>query len=404
VARAIDEAEAARRIAAQHADRAVEFRASRDDGVRALTRLLGQAAHAEIADDLVAQTLQAFTDYVDACKARAEVAQQAARRPDLIAAHTQRQQLEASHQQALSVREAQGGNVVELAATVGLIAEPLEAAADGLRRWVREQEARREAFTKRKTDVALLDQLLGGRELDDLKSDLATQIANAGDEPDVPMPPDLNVFSAEAKSRHDRTINLDGQLKGKIQTLGNDLGPVAEAAEAEADAMRAVTQVETLATCLSAATDELMNAKERANASIAPALADRMRPWLPRVTNGRYHDVTVDPGDLTMQVTEATGQVRQADRLSLGTTEQIYLLLRVTLSQVLSGGAETAPLIFDDVTTQSDAVRTVAVMEMLHELSTEHQVILFTQEDEVIEWAQQHVDPDRDKMIQLVAP
>ena len=404
VARAIDDAGAARKLAAQHAEHAAEFRASRDDRARTLSRLLGQDAHAEITDDLVAQTVQMFVEYVEACKERAEVAQQAARRPDLVEAHTQRQQLEASHQKALSARQNQGRDVVELAAAVGLNAESLEAAVDELRRWVREQEAKRESLTARKMDAALLEQLLGGRELADLKSDLATQMANAGDEPDVPMPPDLNAFSAESKDRHDKVINLDGQLKGKIQALGNDLGSVAEAAEAEADALRAVTQVEALASCLDAATLELKNAKERANASIAPALADRMRPWLPRVTNGRYHDVTIDPSDLTMQVTETTGQVRQADRLSIGTTEQIYLLLRVTLSQVLSGGTETVPLIFDDVTTQSDNVRTVAVMELLHELSTEHQVILFTQEDEVVEWAQRNIDPNRDKIIALAAP
>ncbi|OBF48801.1 AAA family ATPase [Mycolicibacterium monacense] len=404
LARAIDDARAARILAAKHAENAGEFLAARDDRVRTLSRLLGQADHAEITEDFVALTIQRFTEYVDVCKTRAGVAQQAARRPDLVEAYTHRQQLEASHQQALAAREAQGRDVVDFAAAVGLNAESLEAASSQLRRWVSEQEAKRVAFTERKTDVALLEQLLGGRELADLKSDLATQTANAGDEPDVPMPPNLNAFVAEAKDRHDRMINLDGQLKGRIQALGNALGSVAEAAEAEADALRAVTQVETLASCLDAATAELKNAKERANASIAPALANRMRPWLPRVTNGRYQDVTVDPGDLTIQVTETTGQVRQADRLSLGTTEQIYLLLRVTLSQVLSGSTETAPLIFDDVTTQSDNTRTLAVMKLLHELSTEHQVILFTQEDEVVEWAQRNINPARDRIIALRAP
>ena len=149
---------------------------------------------------------------------------------------------------------------------------------------------------------------------------------------------------------------------------------------------------------------ELDRARAQAYASIAPALQDRMRPWLPRVTNGRYLDVSVEPNDLTMQVTEAGGQKRQADRLSHGTTEQIYLLLRVALSEVLSGGAETAPLILDDVTTQSDSDRTVAVMELLHELSKEHQVILFTQEDDVVAWAEQHCDPERDALIALPAP
>ncbi|MCG5434542.1 hypothetical protein LV457_19920 [Mycobacterium sp. MYCO198283] len=99
-----------------------------------------------------------FTEYVGACKARAETAQQAARRPDLVEAHTQRQQLEASNLQALAAREAQGRDVVEFAAGLGLNAESPEAAADQLRRWVSEQEAKRAAYAKWKTDVARLEQ------------------------------------------------------------------------------------------------------------------------------------------------------------------------------------------------------------------------------------------------------
>ncbi|MGQ9410269.1 AAA family ATPase [Mycolicibacterium gilvum] len=403
IAREIDAAGAARIAAAKHADHAAEFRAARDDRVRVLSSLLG-GQDPLTTEDPVAQPLQMFTDYVDACKSRAEVAQQAARRADLVEAHSQRLQLEANHRQALSLRETQGREVIQRAAALGVTADPLEIAIEQLRRWVSEQETKRAALTTWKTDVALLEQLLGGRELTDLQSELAALTADAGDEPEEPMPPDLTTFVTDAKALYDRMIDLDGQLKGKIQALGNALGSVADAVEAEADAQRAADQVETLASCLDAAAAELANAKERANASIAPALADRMRPWLPRVTNGRYRDVTVDPGDLTIHVTEKTGQVRQADRLSLGTTEQIYLLLRVTLSQVLSGGTETAPLIFDDVTTQSDTTRTVAVMELLHELSAEHQVILFSQEDEVVEWAQRNIDPTRDTIIPLPAP
>ncbi|MBB2989655.1 hypothetical protein FHR72_001118 [Mycolicibacterium iranicum] len=404
IARAIDETGAALERAATHAERTTELRAIRDDRARVLFQLLGVEGHAEMAEGSVEQAIQLFFEYVEACKGRAEVAQLAARRPDLAETQAQRQQIEVRHQQALATREAQRRDVVELVAVVGLNAESAEGAADQLRQWVSEQEEKRAALTKRKTDVALLEQLLGGRGVRDLELDLATQTAYAGEEPDAPMPPDLNAFVTGAKDQHDRMINLDGQIKGRIQTLGSSLGSVAEAVEAEADALRAVTQVQTLQSCLDAASVELEKAKERANASIAPALANQMRPWLPRVTNGRYHDVSVDPADLTINVTERTGQVRRADRLSLGTTEQIYLLLRVTLSQVLSGGAETAPLIFDDVTTQSDNTRTVAVMELLHELSTEHQVILFTQEEEVVEWAQQNIEPPRDKTIALVAP
>lgn len=404
LAREIDAAGVARIAASKHADKAGEFEAARNERVRALASLLGDERLLEITNEVVAQTLRKFTEYVEACKQRAEIAQQAARRADLVEARSQRLQLEATHQQALSIREAQGREVVQLAAALGFTAEPLETAVEQLRGWISEQDAKRARLTQRKTDVALLEQLLGGRETQHLQSDLAALTATAGDEPEEPMPPDLNAFVEDAKALYNRMIDLDGQLKGKIQALGSALGSVAVSVEEEADAERAVSQVEMLASCLDAAAGELENAKERANASIAPALAERMRPWLPRVTNGRYRDVTVDPADLTIQVTEKTGQVRQADRLSLGTSEQIYLLLRVTLSQVLSGGVETAPLIFDDVTTQSDNTRTLAVMELLHELSAKHQVILFSQEDEVLAWAQEHLDPLRDRLIQLPAP
>ncbi|MDP9817199.1 hypothetical protein [Spirilliplanes yamanashiensis] len=82
----------------------------------------------------------------------------------------------------------------------------------------------------------------------------------------------------------------------------------------------------------------------------------------------------------------------------------MFLLLRVTLSQVLSADRETPPLILDDVTVQSDHARTMAIMTLLHEVSADHQVVLFTQEQEVLAWAEESLDVSRDKLIALPAP
>ncbi|GAA0804527.1 hypothetical protein Sya03_25000 [Spirilliplanes yamanashiensis] len=79
-------------------------------------------------------------------------------------------------------------------------------------------------------------------------------------------------------------------------------------------------------------------------------------------------------------------------------------MLRVTLSQVLSADRETPPLILDDVTVQSDHARTMAIMTLLHEVSADHQVVLFTQEQEVLAWAEESLDVSRDKLIALPAP
>ena len=50
----------------------------------------------------------------------------------------------------------------------------------------------------------------------------------------------------------------------------------------------------------------------------------------------------------------ATGKWREARLLSEGTREQIYLLLRVAMAEHLVTTGETAPLLLDEVTVQSD--------------------------------------------------
>lgn len=58
-----------------------------------------------------------------------------------------------------------------------------------------------------------------------------------------------------------------------------------------------------------------------------------------------------------------------------------------------------------DVTAQSDAQRTVAILETLHALSEGHQTVLFTQEPEVLDWARATLmNADRERVIELPEP
>ncbi len=79
----------------------------------------------------------------------------------------------------------------------------------------------------------------------------------------------------------------------------------------------------------------------------------------------------------------------------------MFLLLRLALAQRLTTTDEKAPIVLDDITVQSDADRTVAALDLLHEVSAEHQVVLFSQEDEVLRWADQHLDASSDQLIRL---
>ncbi|MGN6244090.1 MAG: hypothetical protein ACTHOD_15640 [Motilibacteraceae bacterium] len=52
----------------------------------------------------------------------------------------------------------------------------------------------------------------------------------------------------------------------------------------------------------------------------------------------------------------------------------------------------------------ADTARTVAVLELLHELSADRQVVLFTQEDSVADWARANLTGPRDAVVSLLDP
>ena len=136
------------------------------------------------------------------------------------------------------------------------------------------------------------------------------------------------------------------------------------------------------------ALDFLRKAQECVNRDIAPDLAAGVRQWLPSVTQYRHSDARVDPRDLSVQILGSDNEWRDARQLSHGTAEQIYLLLRVVLAERLVTTGETCPLILDDVLVQSDLGRKRALLEAVLSISGDRQVILFTQEAEVLRWAQ----------------
>ena len=107
---------------------------------------------------------------------------------------------------------------------------------------------------------------------------------------------------------------------------------------------------------------------------------------------GTIFVAVVDPETLRVQVRQGAGPWRHADYLSEGTKEQIFLLLRVALAEHLTRPGEKAPLILDEITAQCDAARRAALLDLLHELSCDRQIILFTHDEGALEWAEANLD------------
>jgi uncharacterized protein YhaN len=230
--------------------------------------------------------------------------------------------------------------------------------------------------------------------------------AHAGDPPpeDEPALPDrsaeLEALQVRVRQQRDALAELVGQLEGAESHLLD----VSRAVEAEARADAEVRRLTALAEDLDIASEILGAAQQKVHADIAPVLNETIRPWVPRITCGRYDDIRVNPATLELEAHEAGGRFRAATVLSHGTTEQLFLLLRLALAQRLTTTGEQAPIVLDDITVQSDPDRTLAALDLLHELSADHQVVLFSQEDEVMHWAENRLVISVDRLIRLTGP
>jgi uncharacterized protein YhaN len=179
---------------------------------------------------------------------------------------------------------------------------------------------------------------------------------------------------------------------------------VAEAEEACAGARGELDRVQRLAATIEATLGLLRAAQERVHRDLAPILAQAVGRWLPSVSGSRYVEARVDTASLAIRVKEAaTGQWRQARLLSEGTREQIYLLLRVAMAEHLVITGERSPLLLDEVTAQADGARKRELLGVLHRLSEERQVIVFTHDDEVAAWAEAELRAPQDALVRLPA-
>ena len=132
--------------------------------------------------------------------------------------------------------------------------------------------------------------------------------------------------------------------------------------------------------------------------------ARRLAPPSPQtVTSNVFGSIATSVYRPRVTVWGDGGANRRAARLSHGTAEQIYLLLRIALAEYLVRDGVSCPLLFDDVTVHADRERTAALLDLLLAASRRHQVVIFTQQDQVRDWARSQLDTPEHAVIELPA-
>jgi uncharacterized protein YhaN len=229
--------------------------------------------------------------------------------------------------------------------------------------------------------------------------------ARVGDAAVIPAEADSEMALAGAREAASRSKAVVDEMSGELRLLATTLASVAEAEERVAAARTELARVQNLAAVIDETLNLLEAAERRVHRDVAPILTASVQRHLPAITGGAYVEVGMNPRDLSVDVKEArTGQWRDARLLSEGTREQIYLLLRVAMAEHLVTSDESAPLLLDEVTAQSDPERKLRMLDVLHALSADRQIVLFSHDAEVMEWAALALREPRDRLIRLGVP
>jgi len=395
---------------------------------RTLTRCVSEAAEGlaralrdhgvDIDGDATIEELEAaVANYEAECRLRREQAAAARERPDLEHALGVRMRAEEQYandierveQAQLALRDAAlAAAVVEERHDIGSLSEDELVAR--LVSWQQRHDEQREEVETARNEWARLQALLDGGSLGDLESragsaqERARTLSGEVDESAVMEVSLGNDPDRAVRESLERAAEMERQATGarrEFAVRAEEILSVPEAEERFAAAEEVLARVKSVGEVLETTKSFLTTAQERVHRDIAPVLGAKVRDRLSRITEGRYVEVGVDPETLNVQVRDARGHWRNAEFLSHGTAEQIYLLLRVAMAEILTTEGTRCPLLVDDATVQSDPRRTLAILDVLHEVSREHQVVLLSQEDDVANWAQSSLGP-RDRLLSLV--
>lgn len=216
------------------------------------------------------------------------------------------------------------------------------------------------------------------RDLQRAESHAAAVQAMAKTAPAPTFPDTLSFSESETAAQlnsaafEQRQLQLKlGQSQGRMDALGQEAALKAQLRTVKNRIHRLeefYTSVELAQKALDAATIELQR-------RFAPRIAKRAQELFGKLTGNRYDRLRLEQ-DLSLQAgAQGEDTLRSAQWRSDGTTDQLYLALRLAVAEELT---PDAPLILDDALVRFDETRLAAAMKILTEEAQQKQVILFT--------------------------
>jgi len=197
----------------------------------------------------------------------------------------------------------------------------------------------------------------------------------------APAQPVSDEMLAEARRRSIEACrqldDIDGKIRekrGALQQVGGEVArQTAEDAASELESAKQRAQQEELEyEAWELLRKTLREAEQDEGTHLGHALAEPVAKRFAALTTGRYGKLALGP-NLETEGISVGGENRIVELLSVGTRDQLSTVFRLTLAEQL----KTA-VILDDQLTQSDARRMLWLRDLLKEVASSIQVIVFT--------------------------
>jgi len=198
----------------------------------------------------------------------------------------------------------------------------------------------------------------------------------------------------DAEIKEIKQEHLDAALRIKYceGLLGGDreiADELARVTEETIAVKEKITYLKNKGDAMKLALEVLTEAGAEIRRNFAPDVNQRMGRIIAGLTAGKYTDLRGnDKLSLGVAIPDS-GDVRSVMSLSGGTGDQMYLALRLALSELLTLDGESLPLIFDEVFSQFDDRRTSLALQYLHNIHIGKQILIFTCKQREIELARE---------------
>jgi len=131
---------------------------------------------------------------------------------------------------------------------------------------------------------------------------------------------------------------------------------------------------------------EVLNiAYEEMKSLVTPKFTSNLSQTISEITNGKYTNIRVND-EMGLVIEMENGNYEPASKLSMGTIDQLYLSLRLSMAEELS--EEKMPIILDEVFAYYDTNRLRNILKYINTRFNNHQIIIFTctnREKEILE-------------------